>query len=439
MYLHGTSKINSLGHLEIGGADTVEIAKNYGTPVYVYDVALIRERARGFQKAFEEEGVQYQVAYASKAFSCIAMVQLAEELGMSLDIVSGGELMTAKKAGFPMERVHFHGNNKSPEEIKLALDLGVGCFVLDNFYEVSLLQQAASSRNQKADALIRTTPGVEAHTHEYISTGQEDSKFGFDLSSGQADKVIKILQEDTMINLRGIHSHIGSQIFDTNGFVLAVEKLFSQFASWREEYGFVPEILNAGGGFGIRYVEGDEPLLPEDYVKGLIHAVKKEARNENMEVPEIWIEPGRSITGDAGTTLYTVGSKKDIPGVRRYLSVDGGMTDNIRPALYQAEYEGILANRANEQAEDNFAVAGKCCESGDMLIWKLPLPEADHNDILAVFCTGAYGYSMANNYNRITKPPVVFVEDNQVDLVVKGETLEDITKNDLPLRSKERV
>ncbi|SDH37751.1 diaminopimelate decarboxylase [Alteribacillus bidgolensis] len=439
MYLHGTSKINSLGHLEIGGVDTVDIAKKYGTPVYVYDVALIRERASGFKKAFEEAGVQHQVAYASKAFSCIAMVQLADQLGLSLDIVSGGELMTAKKAGFPMERVHFHGNNKSPEEIKFALDLGVGCIVLDNFYEVALLQQEAVSRNQKVDALIRTTPGVEAHTHEYISTGQEDSKFGFDLSSGQADKVIKILQEDTNVNLRGVHSHIGSQIFDTNGFVLTVEKLFSQFTRWKEEYGFVPEILNAGGGFGIRYVEGDEPLPPEDYVKDLIKAVKKESEKANMDVPEIWIEPGRSITGDAGTTLYTVGSKKDIPGVRRYLSVDGGMTDNIRPALYQAEYEGILANRANEQAEDHFAVAGKCCESGDMLIWKLALPEADHDDILAVFCTGAYGYSMANNYNRITKPPVVFVEDNQADLVVKGETLEDITKNDLPLRSKERV
>ncbi|SDH10154.1 diaminopimelate decarboxylase [Alteribacillus persepolensis] len=439
MYLHGTSTINQLGHLEIGGVDTVDIAGRFGTPVYVYDVALIRERARGFQRAFEQADVKYQVAYASKAFSCIAMVQLADEMGMSLDIVSSGELMTAKKAGFPMERVHFHGNNKSPEEIDLALDFGVGCFVLDNFYEVSLLQEKTLSKNQKVDALIRTTPGVEAHTHEYISTGQEDSKFGFDLASGQADKVIKMLKDDAYIQLRGVHSHIGSQIFDTNGFVLTVEKLFSQFTRWKEEYDFVPEILNAGGGFGIRYVEGDEPLPPEHYVADLVKAVKKEAAKADMAVPEIWIEPGRSITGDAGTTLYTVGSTKDIPGVRRYLSVDGGMTDNIRPALYQAEYEGVLANRANETAADTFAVAGKCCESGDMLMWKLPLPEVEHRDILAVFCTGAYGYSMANNYNRITRPPVVFVEDSQADLVVKGESLEDITKNDLPFRSKERV
>ncbi|MFZ4452202.1 diaminopimelate decarboxylase [Salibacterium aidingense] len=439
MYLHGTSTINEHGLLEIGGVDTVKLARDYGTPVYIYDVALIRERAKGFQNAFEDAGIPYQVAYASKAFSCVAMVQLAAELNLSLDVVSAGEMMTAKKADFPMERVHFHGNNKSPEEIEFALDLGIGCIVVDNFFELSLLQEKVKTKKQPMNVLLRTTPGVEAHTHEYISTGQEDSKFGFDLESGQADQAVETLQKDPFLNLRGVHSHIGSQIFDTDGFVLTVEKLFNVFKRWQHQYNFVPEVFNAGGGFGIRYVEGDEPLAPEDYVKDLILAVKKEAEDAGMNIPEIWIEPGRSITGDAGTTLYTVGAQKDIPGVRKYISVDGGMTDNIRPALYNAEYEGVLANRAHEEHKELFAVAGKCCESGDMLIWNLPLPPVESGDILAVFCTGAYGYAMANNYNRITRPPVVFVENGRTDLVVQGESLEDLLKNDLPLRSKERV
>ncbi|MGY4690182.1 diaminopimelate decarboxylase [Salibacterium sp. K-3] len=439
MYLHGTSRINNHGRLEIGGVDTVHLAGEYGTPVYVYDVALMRERAQGFQKAFEEAAVPYQVAYASKAFSCIAMVQLAAELGLSLDVVSAGEMMTAAKADFPMHRVHLHGNNKSDEEIAFALELGVGCIVVDNFHELSMIQKQARKNNQPVQVLLRTTPGVEAHTHEYISTGQEDSKFGFDLQSGQADQAVEILQEDPYLELRGVHCHIGSQIFDTEGFVLTVEKLFREFRRWRDEYHFIPAVFNAGGGFGIRYVEGDEPLAPEEYVKDLILAVKKEAADAGMPVPEIWIEPGRSISGDAGTTLYTIGSRKHIPGVRDYVSVDGGMTDNIRPALYSAEYEGMLANRALEEPTERTAIAGKCCESGDMLMWNLPLPEVQSGDILAVFCTGAYGYSMASNYNRFTRPPVVFVEDGEADLVVRKESLEDLLKNDLPLRLKQNV
>ncbi|SFE32426.1 diaminopimelate decarboxylase [Alteribacillus iranensis] len=439
MYLHGTSKINEAGRLEIGGVDTVEIVKDYGTPVYVYDVALMKERGKGYQKAFEDAGLSYQVAYASKAFSCVAMIQLADELGLSLDVVSGGEMMTAKQAGFPMDRVHFHGNNKSLEEIALALDLGVGCFVVDNFHEIKLLQSETEKRKQKVKVLLRTTPGVEAHTHEYISTGQEDSKFGFDLQSGQVDKAINMLIDDSHIQLLGVHSHIGSQIFETSGFVMAIEKLFSEFARWKKEYSFEPTVLNVGGGFGIRYAEGDEPLEPAEYVNDIADTVKKQSEAAGMDVPEVWIEPGRSITGDAGTTLYTIGSAKDIDGVRRYVAVDGGMTDNIRPALYQSKYEGMLANRANEPTNDTFSIAGKCCESGDMLIWDLPLPEVKAGDILAVSCTGAYGYAMANNYNRITKPPVVFVEDGEANLVVKRESFEDLLRNDLPLRSKERI
>ncbi|WP_078553168.1 diaminopimelate decarboxylase [Bacillus alkalicellulosilyticus] len=441
MHLHGTSKINDRGHLEIGGVDSVELAKKYGTPVFVYDVALMRQRAYDFKQAFQDLGITAQVAYASKAFSCVAMVQLANELGLSLDVVSGGELHTAMVAGFPMERVHFHGNNKSYQEMEMAVEAGIGCFVVDNFYELEQLEQLSKKHGTIVSILLRTTPGVEAHTHEYISTGQEDSKFGFDLISGQVDRAIQISEASSHVNLLGLHCHIGSQIFETRGFVLAVEKIFSFIQKWKKELGFVPTVLNLGGGFGIRYVEGDTPLPAADYIKATVAAVKQQAELLEVDIPEIWIEPGRSIVGDAGTTLYTLGSQKEIPNVRHYLSVDGGMTDNLRPALYQAEYEGVLANRATEEATEKFSIAGKCCESGDMLIWDLPLPKANHEDILAVFCTGAYGYSMANNYNRIPRPPVVFVEDGEDTLVVNRETYEDIVRLDLPLlvKTKETI
>ncbi|WP_100372601.1 diaminopimelate decarboxylase [Bacillus sp. FJAT-45037] len=434
MYMHGSSRINEKGHLEIGGVDTVELSSQYGTPLFVYDIALIRERAEQFQQAFIDEGVQYQVAYASKAFSCIAMFQLAHELGLSLDVVSGGELYTAIQAGMPMERVHFHGNNKSMSELEMAVEARIGCVVVDNFYELKQLGRICSKQNVKMDILLRITPGVEAHTHDYISTGQEDSKFGFDLESGQVDEAIHLAQEDIHLNLLGIHSHIGSQIFETSGFVMAVEKMFEYIEKWRNELHFTPSVLNLGGGFGIRYIEGDTPLPVGEYVGKMVQVIKEKAATHEIEIPEIWIEPGRSLVGDAGTTLYTIGSNKDIPNVRHYLSVDGGMSDNLRPALYQAEYEGILANRAKEEATETFSIAGKCCESGDMLIWDLPLPKANHEDILAVFCTGAYGYSMANNYNRIPRPPVVFVEKGEEELVIKRESYEDLVRLDLPLK-----
>ncbi|TSB46821.1 diaminopimelate decarboxylase [Alkalicoccobacillus porphyridii] len=433
MYLHGTSHINVHGHLEIGGVDTVALAKEHGTPLFVYDVALIRKRAEQFKQAFEHEKIPYQVAYASKAFSCVAMYQLADELGLSFDVVSGGELYTAIKAGVPMEKVHFHGNNKSRQELELAVKSGIGCVVVDNFYEMTLLEEICTAHGKTMDVLLRITPGVEAHTHDYISTGQEDSKFGFDLTNGQVDEAIKLSLKSNTMNLLGIHSHIGSQIFETQGFVMAVEKIFEYIEHWREKLDFIPKVLNLGGGFGIRYVDGDEPLHPREYVSQMTQVMKQYAEQFEMAMPEIWIEPGRSLVGDAGTTLYTVGSQKDIPGVRHYLAVDGGMSDNLRPALYQAEYDGILANRAIEQADQKFSIAGKCCESGDMLIWDLPLPKANHEDILAVFCTGAYGYSMANNYNRIPRPPVVFLENGEVQLVVKREEYEDLVRLDVPL------
>lgn len=436
MYLHGTSKVNENGHLEIGGVDSVVLAKKYGTPLYVYDIALIRERARSFRDTFAKLNIKAQVAYASKAFSTVAMVQLVEEEGLSLDVVSGGELYTALSAGFPAERIHFHGNNKSYEELEMAIQNNVGCIVVDNFYELSLLEQVCIENQAKVPILLRVTPGVEAHTHDYITTGQEDSKFGFDLQNGQADIAMEQSLASDAFNVLGIHSHIGSQIFETTGFVLAAEKMFKKMKEWKDKHGFIPSVLNLGGGFGIRYTKEDDPIPLSEYVEAIIEEVKKHSIELNMDIPEIWIEPGRSIVGDAGTTLYSIGSNKEVPNIRKYLSVDGGMTDNIRPALYQAKYEAVLANRVNDGNEETVSIAGKCCESGDMLIWDLDLPKANSDDILAVFCTGAYGYSMSNNYNRIPRPPVVFVENGEDHLVVKRESFEDIVRLDMPLKAK---
>lgn len=431
MYLHGTSRINEKGHLEIGGCDTVDLANRFGTPLYVYDEEMIRDTCRAYKQAFAETGLRFQVAYASKAFSSLAMCRLVAEEGLSLDVVSAGELYTAVQAGFPVDRIHFHGNNKSPDELDYALQMGVGEFVVDNFYELSLLGQLATDRSQTVPVLLRVTPGVEAHTHEYIATGQQDSKFGFDVASGQAKIAIETALRTKGVKLEGLHSHIGSQIFETEGFAVAISRLAELYEWAAQECGVKFDRLNVGGGFGIRYIAEDQPLSPKDFVHAIADAVKSEFAVRGLDNPEVIIEPGRSIVGAAGTTLYTVGSSKSIPGIRKYIAVDGGMTDNPRPALYQAEYEAILANRAREATEETVSVAGKCCESGDMLIWDLQLPPAESGDILAVACTGAYNYSMASNYNRLPRPAAVFVKDGKADLIIRRETLQDLIRNDL--------
>jgi len=431
MYLHGTSKINNNGHLEIGGVDVVDLAAQFGTPLYIVDEALVRQRAREYVQAFTETGLKFQVAYASKAFSVKAMCVLAEQENLSLDVVSDGELYTAIEAGFPAERIHFHGNNKTEEEINMALEVGIGCFVVDNFIELHMLNELAAKKDKVVNVLLRITPGVEAHTHDYISTGQEDSKFGFDLGNGSAREAVVQASELSHLNLLGIHSHIGSQIFEVEGFRMAVEKVTKFAVAIRDEYGILFSVINVGGGFGIRYVEEDTPLPVAQYVHAIADSIKNNFTAADYAWPEIWVEPGRSMVGDAGTTLYTVGTSKHIPNVRKYVAVDGGMTDNPRPALYQSKYEAILANRANEEATELVSIAGKCCESGDMLIWDVNLPESNSGDLLAVFCTGAYNYAMASNYNRIRRPAVVFVKDGEADLVVKRESLDNIVINDV--------
>lgn len=431
MFLHGTSQINDKGQLEIGGCNTVDLAARFGTPLYVMDEALIRQRCREYINAFRESGLNFQVAYASKAFCVMAMCRIAEEEGMSLDVVSEGELYTALQAGFPAERIHFHGNNKTPAEIEMAIDANIGCFVVDNFIELHMLNAIAAEKKRKVNILLRITPGVEAHTHEYISTGQTDSKFGFDLGNGSAYRAVEEAVAQPNLELLGIHSHIGSQIFEVDGFKLAVEKMIGFATEVRSGLNVTFRVVNLGGGFGIRYTEEDTPLPLRDYVKAITDGIVTYFSSHNYPLPEIWIEPGRSIVGDAGTTLYTVGTVKEIPGVRKYVAVDGGMTDNPRPALYDSKYEAMLANRGKDANAETVSIAGKCCESGDMLIWDLELPKVQSGDILAVSCTGAYNYAMASNYNRIRRPAVVFVKDGQADLVVKRESLDDLTDLDV--------
>lgn len=434
--LTGTMKINAKNHLEIGGVDTVDLVQKYGTPVYVYDIARVKEQADKFKKTFKQKNVKAQVAYASKAFSSLALYQILAKEDVSLDVVSGGELYTAIQAGFPSQRIHFHGNNKSESEIEAALDYQIGCFVVDNFYELEMLDRLSREREQMINVLIRVTPGVEAHTHEYISTGQIDSKFGFDLNSGQAQKALQSIAGMPYIELLGLHSHIGSQIFETEGFTMAIETLLKQAKQWQEDFGFELKVLNLGGGFGIRYIPEDEPLAIEEHTTAIIESVESSIKELQLSMPEIWIEPGRSLVGDAGVTLYQIGSQKKIPDVRQYLAVDGGMADNIRPALYDAKYTGILANRANDATEETYSIAGKACESGDMLIWDLPLPKAESKDILAIFSTGAYGYAMASNYNRIPRPPVVFVENGKDFLAIKRETYADMLRLDQSINAE---
>ena len=425
------------GALLIGGIPAKDLADQYGTPLYVYDVGKIRANARAFVSTFQDYDIPAQVAYASKAFSSIAMLEVAHQEGLSLDVVSEGELHTALESGFPAEKIHMHGNNKSIQELEMAVENHIGCIVVDNFYEIELLHAILQEQQKEMDVLLRVTPGIEAHTHDYILTGQEDSKFGFDLSSGQAEEAFLKVSKASRINMKGLHCHIGSQIFETSGFEMAARKLFSALNDWSEKYDYQASVLNLGGGFGIQYTEEDRPLDLDQYAHSLIKEVKELSDRYNYPIPEIWIEPGRAIVGEAGTTLYTVGSIKDVPGIRTYVSVDGGMTDNIRPALYQAKYKAVLANKMKEQSHQEYAIAGKCCESGDMLIWETDLPKVEHKDLLAVFSTGAYGYSMANNYNRFQKPAVVFVENGNHQLVVRRESYQEMTRLDLSYLHRE--
>lgn len=424
--------INEVGHLQIGGVDSIELAHRFGTPLVVYDVSKIRHQIQAFRHVFEENHVDYAVSYASKAFAAVAMYQVAATEGAHVDVVSAGELYTALKAGFPMEDVSFHGNNKSRQELEMAVDHHVGTIMLDNFHEIDLLNEVLTAKNSSIDVMLRITPGISAHTNKYIQTGQVDSKFGFDLGSGQADEALQKVLANPRMKMRGLHAHIGSQIFELAGFEGVAKKLMEVAAHWKHDFDYEAEVVNVGGGFGIRYTKDDHPLKPEEFVDAIIKAIKQEATNLKLKTPAIWIEPGRSIVGPAGYNLYTVGSRKDVPGLKPYLAVDGGMGDNIRPALYQAEYETVLASNPATPLTEHVRIAGKYCESGDILAQDQALPATKPGDVLAMLDTGAYGYSMASNYNRNPRPAVVFVENGQAQLVIKRESLDDLVSLDLP-------
>ena len=421
---------NDQGHLMIGGVDALKLAENFGTPLVVYDVAQIRKQFNALKQAFVAGQVDYAISYASKAFTSIAIYQVINELGGHIDVVSGGELYTALKAGFPTEKISFHGNNKTKDELLMAVENNVGVIILDNFHEIELLKQVLHETNKKVQVMLRITPGVSAHTHEYDQTGQEDSKFGFDVRSGQAEKAFLQVEAEEQMELIGLHAHIGSQILETEGFNLEVEKLMQLVHEWKQKYDYQPQVLNLGGGFGIRYTAKDRVIGLGTFVEQIIASVRTLAEQYQLNVPAIWVEPGRSIVGEAGYSLYTVGSRKDVPGLTPYVTVDGGMGDNIRPALYQAEYEALVAKRPAAEPVEKVHLAGRYCESGDILIDQACLPKTKPGDVIAVLATGAYGYSMASNYNRVPRPAVVFAENGQAQEVVTRETYDDLIKND---------
>lgn len=432
MFVSKNLSVNEKGHLTIGGLDTVDLAQKYGTPLYVMDEDLLRENCRSFKQSIDRYyGGKGLVCYASKVFCCKEMYRIMMREDMGLDVVSAGELYTAASVGFPMEKVCFHGNNKTDEELSMALEQNVGRIVVDNIFELERLNRLACERGAKANIMFRIKPGIDAHTHDFVRTGQIDSKFGFALETGEALEAVKKAISLEHIELSGLHCHIGSQIFDIDPFVLAAEVMMNFIARIRDELGYEIKELDLGGGFGIKYTDADSPVPYDSYMEKVSEKVKALCAEKNLKLPFILIEPGRSIAGPAGITLYTVGSIKHIPNIRTYISVDGGMGDNPRYALYKSKYDFVNALRASEPKSETVTVAGKCCESGDLLGEGAPIQHTEEGDIIAVLATGAYNYSMSSNYNRIPKPPVVMVKDGTSRVIVKRETLEDIVRNDI--------
>ena len=432
MFISENLSVNEKNHLVIGKHDTVELAKKFGTPLYVLDDDLFRKNCREYKNAIDKYyGGNGLVLYASKALCCMHTCGLANEEGLGLDVVSGGELYTAIKSNFPMDKVYFHGNNKTYEEIELAVKHGVSHIIVDNEYELETVNQIAAANGTVQRIMFRIKPGIDAHTHDFIRTGQIDSKFGVALENGEAFEIMKSAQKMKNVLVDGVHCHIGSQIFDIDPFCLAAEVMMEFIAKVKTELGIDIEKLNLGGGFGIRYVESDDPIKYEEYIKAVSEVVKAEAEKHGLNVPFILMEPGRSIVAPAGITLYTVGGIKDIKNVRKYISVDGGMGDNPRYILYGSEYTALAANHASDEASEVVTVAGKCCESGDIIMENKKLQQLKVGDTLAVLATGAYNYSMASNYNRIPRPAMVAVSGDSASIVIKRETYEDIIKLDL--------
>lgn len=419
-----TVSYNQNGELTLGGTSLKTLAQSFGTPTIVYDEAQIRQQMRRYHSAFQQNDIGYVLSYASKAFTCLQMVKLAAEEDFELDVVSEGELYTALEAGFDPQRIHFHGNNKTKHEIRYALESGIGYFVVDALDEIDLIEQYAT---KPVDVLLRVNPGVEAHTHEFIQTGQEKSKFGFSLKHGLALEAVEKIRNTNNIVLKGIHFHIGSQIEETTGMIETAKMVLN----WLDEHAITIDLLNLGGGFSAQYVEGDQSFDIEAGITEIVQAIKAECQQLKYPIPTLSIEPGRSIVAEAGVTLYEVGTIKDIPGVNKYVSIDGGMSDHIRTALYDAKYQALLIN-SNETPDETVTIAGKLCESGDIIIHEAKLPSSvKRGDYLAILATGAYHYSMASNYNQMQKPSVFFVKDGKAREVVKRQSLRQLIINDV--------
>ena len=424
-----TTKINDLGNLEIGGCDLISLVETYGSPLYVYDEKTIREMARAYKKAFEGYK-NTNMMFASKSFMTMAICKILNSEGFAFDVVSLGEMYTVYKALGSLDGCVFNGNNKSFEEIEFAIDNNIARISVDNYLELAMLNQVAKSKNKKVDILLRITPGIECHTHQYIQTGHLDSKFGFDLT--QLDEVFELINDEyANLNPVGLHAHIGSQIFETSVYYDEVKIILEQIRHIKDKFNINLNEINLGGGLGIKYTEEDMPPSVFEIANKIITSIEKYSKEYNVETPTIYIEPGRSLVGTAGVTLYTVGSSKQVPNGKKYVAVDGGMADNARPSLYQAKYTAQIANKPNMENIETITLAGRFCESGDILIENIKLPKLEEGDVICVYDTGAYGYSMSSNYNRVLKPACVLVNNSQSDIIIKRETLEQLIENDI--------
>jgi diaminopimelate decarboxylase len=418
-------------HFIFDGCDTVELAKEFGTPLYVMSETAIRARLGEIRRSFLDKYPENYAVYASKAFQTLEMCRIVQSEGLGLDVVSGGELFAAARAGFPLDRVLFHGNSKTTDELRMAVDLGVGRIVVDNYDELAALDRIAQERGKVARILFRITPGVDSHTHEFVSTGRLDSKFGIPLDPRVRDQYIGAALKMRGIELLGFHFHVGSQLLENDSHLKAIQIATTFMGEIRKTFGFETAELNLGGGFGVRYTKADEPKGLSYFTDAMMAAVATGCRAAGLAMPRVGIEPGRWIVGEAGITLYTVGSVKDVPDLKTFVGVDGGLPDNPRPALYGAKYEACIANKYGSAPARKYTVVGKCCESGDILIRDIELPEPEAGDTLAVFTTGAYNHSMASNYNRLPRPAVVMTSKGNARLSVRRETFEDLVAREL--------
>src|SRR6056297_2850904 len=412
--------------LYFDGCNTIELAEKYGTPLYLYSENIILSKINEIKSAFLTKYKNTRAAYAGKAFLTKYMCKLIEKEGLSLDVVSGGELYTAIESSFPPERIEFNGNNKSKEELEIALDYNIGRFIVDNTYELELLEKLSKERNIKPNILFRITPGVMSDTHKYITTGKKDSKFGIPLDTNILIPAIKKAIESDFIEFLGFHYHVGSQLHNNFSHIGALDVVLKLIKRPKEIFDFSITEINIGGGFGIKYTEKDSPIPISSFINPVMDKLIKFCEKESLNTPSVVMEPGRFIVGEAGIQLYTIGSIKEIPEIRKYVSIDGGMTDNVRPGLYQAKYDGVIANKASEEKDSLVTISGKCCESTDILINNIMLANPEFGDVLAVFPTGAYGYSMANNYNKIPIPAVVMVNNGKSNIIVNRQTYDNM-------------